>query len=93
MLKDLWDHVIMTQSVDPSRIYLTGLSMGEHGFRALATAYPDFFAAVAPICGRGAPAQAHRIKKLPLWVFHGDADDIVLIDDSKNCSNGSKRSG
>lgn len=36
---------------DPSRVYLTGLSMGGHGTWYLAYRHPELFAAVAPICG------------------------------------------
>ena len=38
-------------SVDPSRVYLTGLSMGGHGTWYLAYRHPNLFAAVVPICG------------------------------------------
>jgi predicted peptidase len=37
--------------VDPTRVYLTGLSMGGHGSWYLAYRHPELFAAVAPICG------------------------------------------
>ena len=36
---------------DSDRVYLTGLSMGGHGVWYLAYHHPDFFAAIAPICG------------------------------------------
>jgi len=36
---------------DPTRIYLTGLSMGGYGTWYLAGRYPGKFAAIAPICG------------------------------------------
>ena len=52
ILKSLLDHVQATYLVDSSRIYLTGLSMGGQGAWWLAAAYPDYFAAVVPICGR-----------------------------------------
>ncbi|MDH3497687.1 MAG: alpha/beta hydrolase-fold protein [Gemmatimonadota bacterium] len=38
-------------TVDPDRVYLTGLSMGGHGTWYLAYRNPDLFAAVVPICG------------------------------------------
>ena len=52
ILKSLLDHVQAIYLVDSSRIYLTGLSMGGQGAWWLAAAYPDYFAAVVPICGR-----------------------------------------
>ncbi|GAA3555755.1 alpha/beta hydrolase [Snuella lapsa] len=36
---------------DPSRIYLTGHSMGGHGTWYLGATYPDYFAAIAPCAG------------------------------------------
>ncbi len=53
---------------------LTGLSMGGRGSWDLAAKYPERFAAVAPICGPGNPADAEKLKALPVWSFCGDAD-------------------
>src|SRR5207245_9219403 len=36
--------------VDPSRVYLTGLSMGVHGTWYVAYRRPELFAAIVPIC-------------------------------------------
>jgi predicted peptidase len=55
-------------------VILTGLSMGGSGSWSLATARPERFVAVAPICGRGRPEDAARFKSLPVWSFCGDAD-------------------
>ncbi len=38
-------------SGDDDRTYLTGLSMGGYGTWALASKYPDRFAAIVPVCG------------------------------------------
>ena len=59
---------------DPQRVILTGLSMGGSGSWSLATAQPERFAAVVPICGPGRPEDAARLKSLPVWSFCGDAD-------------------
>lgn len=37
--------------VDPTRVSLTGLSMGGHGTWYLAYRHPELFAAIVPICG------------------------------------------
>lgn len=83
-LKGLLDQVESTYRVDRSRVYLTGLSMGGFGTWALATAYPDHFAAIAPICGGGEKFWARRIASLPTWVFHGTADNVVPFQLSKD---------
>ena len=74
--KDLSDDVKEEYSVDKSRIYLCGLSMGGFGTWYTATAYPDLFAAIAPCCGGGMPWNA-KLLKMPIWTFHGLDDDIV----------------
>ncbi len=65
--------------VDINRIYLTGMSMGGYGSWELATRYPQWFAAVVPICGGGDERLAHRLTELPLWAFHGDKDKTVPV--------------
>jgi predicted peptidase len=67
-------------NIDPSRIYLTGLSQGGHGTWAIAARHPDLFAALAPICGWGDEETAKKVAKLPIWVFHGDQDTAVNVD-------------
>jgi predicted peptidase len=63
--------------IDPSRIYLTGLSMGGYGAWELAMRHPEWFAALAPICGGGDESNAARLRSLPIWAFHGNQDTIV----------------
>ncbi len=70
-------------AVDADRIYLTGLSMGGFGSWAMALSHPDTFAALVPICGGGDPARLGRIAKLPIWVFHGEADPVVPVQVSR----------
>ncbi len=77
ILKQLLDDLIKTYNVDKNRIYLTGLSMGGFGSWALATAFPEYFAAIVPICGGGDPQSAYRIKDIPCQVFHGKKDMAV----------------
>ena len=62
--------VVAEEAVDTSRIYLTGLSMGGFGAWDLATRYPEWFAAVVPICGGGTPElMAERLVDVPIWAF------------------------
>jgi predicted peptidase len=50
------DAAIAEFSVDPDRVYLTGLSKGGAGAWYLATRAPGRFAALAPVCGRIEPS-------------------------------------
>ena len=79
----LVDEICETYRVDEKRIYLTGLSMGGFGTWAIAGAYPERFAAAAPICGGGYPFMAPNMKDLPIWAFHGEADTVVPVEKSK----------
>ena len=68
--------------VDEKKVYLTGLSMGGAATWDLAMEYPEYFAAIAPVCGpvnRNYPARAAELKDLPIMVFHGAMDDVVPI--------------
>jgi poly(3-hydroxybutyrate) depolymerase/lysophospholipase L1-like esterase len=78
-LNGLLEDVVARYKVDKDRIYLTGLSMGGFGTWALAAAHPERFAAIVPICGGGNPADAKRLKDLPIWVFHGAKDRVVPL--------------
>ncbi|MCD6339536.1 MAG: prolyl oligopeptidase family serine peptidase [Verrucomicrobia bacterium] len=70
-------HIKRAFNVDEDRIYLTGLSMGGFGTWRLAADHPDWFAAAAPVCGRGNPADAPKLVRLPIWVWHGVEDRTV----------------
>jgi predicted peptidase len=82
-LAELLDEIERDYAVDPDRVYVTGLSMGGYGVWALATAYPQRFAAIAPICGGGNPWTVSTIRHVPVWAFHGDQDQAVPIEDGK----------
>jgi predicted peptidase len=83
MLINLLDDIVARYDVDTERIYLTGLSMGGYGSWALASKYPDRFAAVVPICGGGDPILARTLKDVPIWAFHGAKDSVVPVEESK----------
>jgi predicted peptidase len=79
--------------VDENRIYLTGLSQGGFGTWALGAKHPDLFAAIAPICGGGNAATASALKTMPIWAFHGDADDTVKPELSREMVEAVKSAG
>jgi predicted peptidase len=78
-LNALLDYVIRKYRVDKNRIYLTGASMGGSGTWAFATAHPEKFAAIVPVCGSGDPAEAGKLTGLPIWVFQGEDDPVVHL--------------
>ncbi|MBP8305263.1 MAG: prolyl oligopeptidase family serine peptidase [Phycisphaerae bacterium] len=92
-LNALLDDVLVRYRVDPDRVYLTGLSMGGYGSWDLAGTSPQRFAAAAPMCGGGNPASARRMRGLPFWVFHGDADPVVPVKQSDDMVEALKQAG
>jgi len=69
--------------VDDSRIYLIGHSMGAIGTWALGAKYPDIWAALVPFSGVGSPLAAAKMKAIPQYVVHGDADPTVNVNGSR----------
>ncbi len=84
-------------AIDPRRIALTGLSQGGHGTWALGAAHPEVWCALAPICGYPEPLDpagiAARVKSIPIWCFHGEADDVVVPERSRVVIEALRRAG
>jgi predicted peptidase len=76
-LHALLDEVVATHKVDKNRIYVTGMSMGGMGTWALAASKPERFAAIIPICGAGTPADAKKLKDLPIRIYQGGKDPVI----------------
>lgn len=66
-------------TVDTTRIYAGGFSMGGMMTLKMVTSYPDFFAAAFPMCPAYRPteAQYEAIADMPLWVFTSKYDVIA----------------
>ena len=84
---------IKNEPIDTKRIYLTGLSMGGYGSWDWATRAPDRFAAVVPICGGGDESKADRLVNLPIWAFHGDEDEAVPVERTREMIAAIKKAG
>lgn len=81
---ELVQQVISVESIDPTRVYIVGLSMGGMGTFEAAYRYPALFAAAVPICG-GADVDAYdkRISTIPFRVFHGAIDRVIDVSQSQ----------
>jgi len=93
VLIHLLDGIVSRYDVDTDRIYLTGLSMGGYGTWSLASAYPERFAAIAPICGGGKRIMVHKLKDVPVWAFHGVRDKVVPLKESEEMVKAIKGKG
>ena len=87
------DDVTANYEVDPRRIALTGLSMGGAGTWSIASAFPEKFSAIVPICGRGKPDAVDGIKALPTWIVVGDEDGVGTVQNARNMAQALRGAG
>ena len=83
---DLWDAIAWVRAryrIDLRRQYLTGLSLGGYAAWRMAAERPDYWAAIAPVCGGGDPATAPALKRMPVWCVHGAKDAVVPVEESR----------
>lgn len=83
LLKGLIFDLEKQYSLDKKRFYIGGLSMGGLGTFEMVHQNPDMFAAAFPICGGANPSIAKDVAKTSWWIFHGEMDDIVSVQFSK----------
>lgn len=84
--------------VDPHRIYLVGISIGGHGVLQIGARDPGRYAALISLCPRlarpgylapvaridGDPTRlARSLARTPLWLFHGDHDEVVPVENAR----------
>ena len=89
----LLENIQENYSVDKTRIYATGLSMGAFGVWDLLIRHNDVFAAGVACCGGGDPSKGDFLKDTPMFVFHGDADPTVPVEGSRDTVNAIKEAG
>lgn len=76
--------IINEESIDKSRIYVTGLSMGGIGTFEIVYRHSNIFATAMPICGGGDSVRYDkRVNQTSFWIFHGNADSIVDVNNSR----------
>ena len=86
-------------SIDTSREYVTGLSMGGECTWMSIIERSDRFAAAVPICagdkfiGMEPEEMGRKFAQLPIWIFHGDADDVISVDVSRRLVKALKDAG
>ena len=94
IVKDFIKDFIQDESVDKSRVFLSGISMGGYMSWQLLMSLSQVFSKAVICCGGGMYWNAGQIKAKVL-VFHGKDDDVVFPDESVkmvnaiNASNGS----
>lgn len=89
----LVDSLIKRYKIDPNRLYLYGISMGGFGVFSILQKDPGKFAAAYAVCGGSNANAADKIKGTPLWIFHGEADDVVPVNLSRGIYEETIRQG
>ena len=84
LLINLIDDLKRKYSIQKKRIYISGLSMGGMGTFELVRRKPNLFAAAMPICGGANITTAKDLLKTKWWIFHGEKDDVVNPQFSKD---------
>ena len=84
LVLDLIKDLDSSYSIDTDRRYVLGQSMGGFGTFAILTMQPNMFAAAVPLCGGGDESKAGQIAHIPIWAFHGELDQAVKVERSRN---------
>ena len=84
LVLDLIKDLESSYSIDVHRRYVLGQSMGGLGTFAILTMQPNLFAAAVPVCGGGDESKAAQIAHIPIWAFHGELDEAVTVERSRN---------
>ncbi|MCO8121143.1 prolyl oligopeptidase family serine peptidase [Stieleria sp. TO1_6] len=82
-LIELVDHVCAKFNVDPTRVYLTGMSRGCYGGWRLLVQHPNRFAAFVGVCGGGLAPYVKRVADVPIRLYHGDQDRSIPLEESQ----------
>ena len=82
------DYAARKYRVDPTRIYIAGLSMGGGSTWDYSAVYGQNVAAAVPVCGGTAPTTALAAsvasKNLPIWTISSTADAVVPVSWAQN---------
>jgi lysophospholipase L1-like esterase/poly(3-hydroxybutyrate) depolymerase len=93
LLLEFAETLLARADVDKDRFYLTGLSMGGFATWHMIGRRPDLFAAAVPVCGGGETDQAPGLVHMPIWAFHGDADSVVKVAQSRAMVEAIRKAG
>jgi predicted esterase len=87
------DEVERDYNIDRRHEILTGSSMGAVGAWSVACATPSRWAGVLTVSGMGNPADASKLKSVPIWAFHGEKDLAIPIDGDRRMIDAVRAAG
>ncbi|MCC5632071.1 dienelactone hydrolase family protein [Nostoc sphaeroides CHAB 2801] len=83
----LLDNLITSQPIDPSRVILSGFSLGTAGAWHIAASHRDRFAGLVAVSGRVPTtletSQLAALKDIPIQIFQGAKDEKLSIEDTE----------
>ena len=80
-------------SLDKSRLYVTGMSMGGYGTCDFVCRRGNEVAAYVPLCGGADNEKICQFKNAKGWFFHGDRDPAVPVERSRSAVAALKAAG
>jgi predicted peptidase len=94
LVKMLMDSLMEKKEINAKQIYIGGLSMGGMGTFDMVIRNPEYYAAAFPICGATkVPLYVEKASAVPLWLFHGALDNVVLPTYSRELYKALKAKG
>lgn len=91
LVLNVLEYVKSNYSIDSSRVYVCGMSLGSYGTLGFAGKYPEKVAGAVAICGGGNVNDACNLSTIPLWIQHGDKDFIVPLSESEKIVDAIKK--
>jgi predicted peptidase len=76
---ELIDSIVDKFSIDRNRLYIYGISMGGFGVFSILAKEKGKFAGAYAVCGGSDVKAAPKLLGTPLWIFHGEDDDVVPV--------------
>lgn len=92
-ISDLLEWTKANYSVDTTRVYVLGMSLGGYGTMDFVAAYPEKIAAAMALCGGCSRNDVSGIGRVPMWIMHGTADRAVPMKQSEVVVNKLKAQG
>lgn len=90
-IKEVIDVVKLNYQTDDCRLYVVGMSMGGYGTINFTGTYPEMVTAAVAMCGGGDTRLAEGLSQVPLWIRHGNKDNITPISESQKIVNAIKK--
>ncbi|MCF4967076.1 carboxylesterase family protein [Nostoc sp. CMAA1605] len=83
----LLDNLIASEAIDPSRVILSGFSLGTAGAWHIAASHPGRFAGLVAVSGRVPQTleakQLAALKEIPIQIFQGGKDEKLSLEDTQ----------